>query len=173
MVDHYRPACIIRHARKGNLWFFRECGLYALRNSFPLSLMSLVMFSPLALLASIVICFVVGFFWYSEMLFGKAWMKAVGLTKADVAKGPGISTWVVALITGIGMALALVLLRAISGVSDYKDFLHLALAFWSFFYLLPSLNHILFSQRSTKLWLIEAGYELVVLVLQSLAIWFL
>ncbi len=135
--------------------------------------MSLALFSPLALLVSVVICFVVGFFWYSEMLFGKVWMKEHGLTKSDLNKGPSMGTWVVALITGIGMALALVLLKAICTVFFYTQFLHLALALWSFFYLLPSLNHVMFSKKSKKVWLIEGGYELTVLVLQSLAIWFL
>jgi len=112
--------------------------------------------------------FVVGFVWYGP-LFGKAWMKEIGLTEEDVQSGNMVKIFGVTFILQIIMTYCLAMFLA-------DDSIDLAMAtFYGFLtgagWILPTMIiNNLYEQRSFKLSFIQGGYWVVVFTLMGLII---
>lgn len=111
-----------------------------------------------AVLTAAVVCFVIGGLWYGP-LFGKAWMAAVNMTEEDAAKGnmPLIfgTTFVLQLIAALALALVA------GSQSTLSSGLCLGLLVGIFWVATAFGTSYLFEQRCLKLWLINAGYNVV------------
>ena len=131
--------------------------------------MSVLNINPLAVVLATIVPMVLGFLWYGP-LFGNLWMTARGVTReqmADVNVGQAYGmTTALALVTAIAMAMVLsaasahdlvagITLGAIVGVG------FVATALWT--------NGI-FEQRSTTLMLLNAGYQIVSLIVMGAVI---
>ena len=102
--------------------------------------------------------FVIGSLWYGP-LFQKPWMAASGVTKEKAAQGnmPLIfgGAYVLNLLGATGIS---ILMGEHAGIAAGA---HVG-AFAAFFFLATTLGVIyLFEQRPFKLWLINAGYQIV------------
>lgn len=120
----------------------------------------------LAILASAVATMVVGFIWYSPVLFAKPWMREMGYDPNDKAKnqemqksaGPAyLGSFIASLISAFTLALFLHWLRVES--------LHFGLAtgfhVWLGFVATVQFTAALFAKQSMKLFAINTGYQLV------------
>jgi hypothetical protein len=126
----------------------------------------------LAIIVSVVVLMVIGALWYSPMLFANSWMKIVGKKEEDL-KGGASTGYVIAIIADIVMAYVL------SHVVDYTG-ATTALAgaqagFWMWLgFVAPTMvmNNV-FEGRPTKLFWINAGMQLVGLLIVGaiLAAW--
>lgn len=100
-----------------------------------------------------------GAIWYSPYLFGRAWMKSVGLTEQSARKRgmalPMISSIVAALL------LAFVLQRA---QVNLQQMMTVVVLLWLVFCVALRLPHYLFEGRSLRSFFIYAGHDLVQLV---------
>lgn len=122
----------------------------------------------IAVLVGVVISMVVGFLWYSPMLFANQWMKLIGKTREQLgAPGPAyaltivfaaLSSYVLGAIIGWATPIKTPLIGALLGLAVGAGLV--ATAFASMY---------LFEGRPGKLYLINAGYQVVVLVLMGLA----
>jgi len=126
----------------------------------------------LAVLVAAFINMAVGAAWYSPGLFGKEWSKLIGRKMEDMKKnaGPGygiatvgalIESWVLAhFVVYAGSTSAMD--GAVTGFWIWLAFVAVTLAIGT-----------VFAGRSWKLWKIDAGYFLVVLIIQGalLATW--
>ena len=127
----------------------------------------------LAVLVCTLFAMVLGSIWYSPVLFGKAWMKGVGLKKEDIKKGDStkamLASVIIAFIGALVMASFIVLIgtpRVFTGV--HIGFL-VAIGFIS-----PvMLMNTLYEKRSIKVWLIHTFYQLIVFMVNGgiLAFW--
>ena len=125
-----------------------------------------------AVLVAAVLSMVVGFVWYGKPLFASAWMKETGLKEKDIAEGPG---------TGYALTMlgALVEAYVLAHFIDYTDAVTwldgalTALWLWAGFVAYALGVNYIFAKRSFRLWTIDAGYFLVLLLLQGalLAVW--
>lgn len=130
----------------------------------------------LAVLAAVVVNMVVGFVWYSPALFAKPWAKYTGRKMDEMGDGGPSYAF-----TTIGAAIqAIVLAHFIAYValfypdkSDVAVGLTTAVWAWVGFVAVPTGVNTLFEGRRKKLWAINAGYFLVVLLLNGLilAVW--
>mgnify|MGYP000035220316 CR=1 FL=1 len=126
----------------------------------------------LAVVAAAVVNMAVGFVWYSLKVFGKTWMKEVGLTMKQIGNGPGIGY----AITMIGALLqAYVLAHFVDYASADTAVEGLVTGLWLGVGLVATsiaANYI-FAQRSRTLWFIDAGYFVTTLALNGvlLALW--
>ena len=124
----------------------------------------------LAVLAASVLAFVVGGLWYSPIMFFKAWLSGSGLTEEAVQQGhPGkiyggafvmtfIAATLLAVLIGHGGSLAVgIHWGSIVGVG------WVATSFGT---------NYLFERRTLKLWLVNAGYNVVTFVLMGAVIGF-
>lgn len=117
-----------------------------------------------------------GALWYSPMLFAKPWMALVGKTPESIKQTPSqkmagmyIATCACALIMAYILAHFVVYTQS----KTITDGLQTGWYAWLGFVATTSLVNTLFSGRSWKLYLIDAGYHLISLLAAGaiLAIW--
>ena len=112
----------------------------------------------LAVVVATVSSFALGGIWYGP-LFSKAWMKLTGMSKEKGAEASMAVTF------GGTFALNLLIAIAIAMLTGPHAGLHAGLhtgLFSAFFFVATSIGVIyLFEQRPLRLWLINAGYQVV------------
>lgn len=118
----------------------------------------------LAVVVATLASFMLGGLWYSKRLFGKAWMQEVGLTDELVNKSNGARTF------GGTFALQFVAAVAFAALLEGGDWLAgLATGLWVGVFWVASAYGVtyLFEQRALRLWLINAGYYMVLYALMG------
>ena len=121
-----------------------------------------------AILVSAVASFILGYLWYSPLLFGKPWMKMMGFTHQSMeeAKKKGM----VKLYLGNFIA-TLIMVYILSHFVDYAqaktitDGLQLGLWVWLGFIATLLFGSLLWEGKPFKLFLINSGYRLVELLI--------
>jgi len=120
----------------------------------------------LAILVAAISTMVVGFLWYSPLLFAKPWMKEMGYDPNDKAKmeemkktaGPAyVGSFVAGLISAFTLALILHAFRA----EDLHFGLMASFHIWLGFVATVQFTGALFTKQSMKLFGINTGYQLV------------
>ena len=117
--------------------------------------------------------FLVGGLWYGP-LFGKAWMAARGFTAESAKQGANM-----ALIFGLTFLLNLFSAAVLYHVMEHvgADNIHIAIMIAggaALGFVIPSMGvNYLFSRMTLKLFLIDAGYWLVIYVLMGLLLFYL
>ena len=128
----------------------------------------------LAVLVAGVINMIVGAIWYAPAVFGTIWAKEIGMKMdakmdpADMGKSYGI-TFIGALLMGFVTA-------AVVGYSNATTFgagVLIGLLLWLGFAVSLPLNDVVFGKKTVTLYLLNAAYYIVVLVINGgmLAIW--
>jgi hypothetical protein len=119
-----------------------------------------------AILVAAISTMVVGFLWYSPLLFAKPWMKEMGYDPNDKAKteemkktaGPAYAwSFVASLVSAFTLALILHGLRG----EDLHFGLMVSFHVWLGFVATVQLTGALFMKQSMKLFAINTGYQLV------------
>jgi Protein of unknown function (DUF1761) len=131
-----------------------------------------------AVLVAAIATMVVGFLWYSPLLFAKAWMREMGYDPNDKAKiaemqksaGPAYGgSFIASLISAYILALLLHMLQ------NYTLHFGLILGFhvWLGFVASVQFTSALFMKQSIKLFSINTGYQLVCYLIMGaiLAVW--
>ena len=109
---------------------------------------------------------VVGFLWYSPMLFANPWMVLMGYdpndkaTIAEMQKSAGPS-YAMSFVASILTAFLLGKLIAVAGAMTAVDGLKIGLVVWLGFVTTVQFTNALFSRQRNKLYLINTGYQLV------------
>jgi hypothetical protein len=113
----------------------------------------------LAVVAATVTAFILGALWYSKALFGKAWMQEVGLTEESIKSANMRLTFAA---TFFLQFVAAVALSAFLG-SGGNWIVGLQTGIWVGLFWVTTAYGVtyLFEQRSLRLWLINAGYYVV------------
>jgi hypothetical protein len=108
----------------------------------------------------------IGFVWYSLKVFGHSWMKETKLTMKDIGNGPGAGY---ALVTVGSLLQAYVLAHFVDFTEAATWFEGLVTGTWVWigFVATAYAATYVFSQKSFKLWMIDAGYFLAVLMAQG------
>ena len=121
-----------------------------------------------AILVSAVSSFILGLLWYSPLLFGKPWMKMMGFTQQHMeeAKKKGMARLYIG-----NFVTTLIMVYILSHFVDYAqaktitDGLQLGLWVWLGFIATLLFGSILWEGKPFKLFLINAGYRLVELLI--------
>src|SRR5713226_1588369 len=120
----------------------------------------------LAILVAAISTMVVGFLWYSPILFAKPWMREMGYDPSDKAKtqemqksaGPAYAgSFLASLLSAFTLALILHGMRA----ENLHFGLMLSFHVWLGFVATVQLTGALFMKQSMKLFAINTGYQLV------------
>jgi hypothetical protein len=131
--------------------------------------MSLSMSQSLAFLAAAVAAWLIGALWYSPVMFAKPWVKAHGYTPEQLAamqvmQGKVIAATLVAMI--LMAAVLQVFLRHL-GADSAGDGVQWAFHSWLGFAVPLGFIAHLYSQKKIAAWLIDAGYQLVYLLVMG------
>ncbi len=122
----------------------------------------------LAILVSVVASFILGLLWYSPLLFRKPWMKMMGITQQHMeeSKKKGMAKLYIG-----NFVTTLIMVYVLSHFVDYAqaktitDGLQLGLWVWLGFIATLLFGSILWEGKPFKLFLINAGYRLVELLI--------
>ncbi len=126
----------------------------------------------LAVIVAAIINMAVGAAWYSPGLFGKTWSKLIGQKMEAMRENAGTGY----MVSTIGALLqAFVLANVMRDAGLTTAFRGALLGFWLWlaFVAVCVATDVVFAHRSWKLWKINAGYFLVVLLINGalLAVW--
>lgn len=127
---------------------------------------SLVGINPWAVLVSAIATMVIGFLWYSPILFANPWMRLMGFDPADKAKlaemqkGAG-KIYGLAFTASIVSAVVLAKIIDVTSVTTILYGMKVGFAAWLGFVTTVQLTGALFSKQPTRLYLINTGYQLV------------
>lgn len=129
----------------------------------------------LAVIASGILFMVLGFLWYSPMLFAKPWTALTGITE-EKARESGGSNPLMYLLTFIGALVSAYILALFINAAQMTTLLGgLQMGFLAALgFIIPSFgSNYIFSSRPFKLYLIDAGYQVVSLTLAGaiLGVW--
>ena len=122
----------------------------------------------LAILASAVACMVLGFLWYSPVLFARPWMALMGIdpedkeTLAKMRKEAG-PMYGQAFICSLVSAtfLAIVITRMLVPPENLLRGLKISFGIWLGFVAMVQYTGVLFAKKPMKVFLIDTGYQLV------------
>jgi hypothetical protein len=131
-----------------------------------------------AVLAAAVSTMVVGFLWYSPVLFAKPWVKLMGYDISDKAKMDEMKKGAAKMygMAFIASLLAAGVLEKIITVTTVNSALYgvkIGLAVWLGFVTTVQLTDGIFGKKPAKLYLINTGYQLVCFVVMGaiLGVW--
>lgn len=129
----------------------------------------------LAVAVAGIAAFAIGALWYSPVLFARAWVAAHGHTPADLERlkrGAG-RAYAVSLACYLWMAAALGILISYMALRNLEQGLQLGFLVWGGVALPLGLSAHVFSEKRWTAWAIDAGYQLVYLLVMGaiLAVW--
>lgn len=125
----------------------------------------------LAVLVAALSAFLIGGLWYSPVLFFKAWLDGAGLTEEDAQQGhPGKiygGAFVMTFIAATVLAIVIGDHKSLAGGLHWGLFIGIGWVATSF------ATNYLFERRSLKLWLVNAGYNVVLFAVMGaiLGVW--
>ena len=121
---------------------------------------------------------VVGFLWYSPLLFARPWMVAMGYDPEDKARMDEMrksasKSYTLSLVASLVSAFVLAKIIQITTVNSVLFGMKVGFAVWLGFVATVQLTAKLFGNQSTKLYLINTGYQLVCYLAMGaiLAVW--
>lgn len=112
---------------------------------------------------SLVYAFILGSIWYGP-LFGKAWMREVGLTPEDISRKKANRAMMIMPLYTLASLFALALLLNFSGARTIPDALGVAAVIAVGICATGSATNALYENRSIKYVLITQGYNLLHLI---------
>lgn len=129
----------------------------------------------LAVVAAAIAAFAIGGLWYSPLLFANQWVKAHGFTEErikEMQKGAA-KAYAVAILCQLLIAFAIAVLIGYLQLHRCVQGLKLALLIWAGFALPLGLMATMFTDKKIAAFVIDAGYQLVYLLLigSIIAVW--
>lgn len=132
----------------------------------------------LPVVVAAVACMILGFLWYSPVLFAKPWMILMGYDPNDKArldemrKSAG-QTYTLAFVASLISAFVLAKIIGLTTVNTALYGMKVGFAVWLGFVTTVQLTGALFSKQPLKLYLINTGYQLVCYLVMGaiLAVW--
>lgn len=132
--------------------------------------MAAVHINYLAVLVCAIVSMIIGSIWYGP-LFGKPWMKEVGKTEEDLkANFNPAKTYSLAFLGGFLTILVLAYIISLTNAVEIIDGIRIALTTWVGFTFATAYVTSLFEGSSKKLLLINAFYNLTVLLVSAIII---
>ena len=131
-----------------------------------------------SVLVAAIAAMVVGFLWYSPLLFARPWMVLMGYDPEDktkleeMRKGAG-KMYALSFLASLVSALVLAKIILITTVSSALYGMKVGFAVWLGFVTTVQLTSVLFAKQPVKLYLINTGYQLVCYLAMGaiLAVW--
>ena len=123
----------------------------------------------IAVIVAAIASMALGALWYSPVLFGKQWMAMIGLSEQDMEEGKKKmgKSYAIMFIGSLVASGVLAMLADRLGKSTFNDALMFGFFVWLGFYATSTLGSVLWEGRPWKLWCINNGFNLVMLLVVS------
>lgn len=108
----------------------------------------------------------VGFLWYSPILFGKPWMKLMGIfdEQAKAMRTKANKAYLISSVGALIMAYVLAAVLGYLGTGTVADAMQAGFWLWLGFIAPVMFTSVLFDNKPVKLFLINSGYQLVAMI---------
>jgi hypothetical protein len=136
---------------------------------------------PLAVFIAALVGYFVGWTWYSPLLWQKPWMAALGKTQTEwdeVGKKEMPKTIAYGFATTLAISFALAVFLNVIGVSTLLEAVQLGLLLCFSFVVTTKFTDMIYAsppphwgRRAQQLFLIDAGYQILLFILLSAIIW--
>jgi len=128
------------------------------------------MVNYLAVLVAGLAAMILGAFWYSPVIFGKAWMKLSGMKMPSKKPDKKMMTksYILGLLSQLVKAYVLAYMMELLGLVTINGGLMTAFLAWLGFIATISLGSVLWEGKSWGLWFLNNTYNLVALLLMGL-----
>ncbi len=116
--------------------------------------------------------FIIGWVWYSPRVFGAAWMRMSGVTPEAAERGKkrmGVSI-IFGFLSALLMAWVMGYVLAAFDVFDWIGAVEVAFWMWAGFVATVLIGSVLWEQKPVKLYVLNAAYWLVSLVVMSIVL---
>ena len=128
----------------------------------------------LAIFVVTIISMIIGWLWYSNVLFGKTWIKLMNISKKDIekAKKKGMTkSYIIMFISALIMNYVLALFVDYAG--SFALGMRIGFFIWLGFFATTMIGSVLWENKPFKLYLINTFHYLVALIISGgiLAIW--
>lgn len=130
--------------------------------------------SPLPVIFAAILNIGLGLLWYAPFVFGRAWLQELGRPTDGKYSNEGMApTYAILSVASLVLAYILGVLVARFEAMTFWEGAQLGFWLWLGLAAPIKLNDILFGGRSQKIFLIEAGFYFVALILMGglLAVW--
>ncbi len=127
----------------------------------------------LAIGAVMITSMILGALWYSPLMFGKAWMKFVGITSEQAKQENMAKLWLMGLCNTFILTFFLALFLRITKAETLSEMIQVSLFLWLGFIVTTIFGGVIWEKKPVKLFLINAFYFLVSLPLASVIFYFL
>ncbi|MEK7570392.1 MAG: DUF1761 domain-containing protein [Patescibacteria group bacterium] len=119
-----------------------------------------------------VVAMVLGGLWYSPVLFAKTWAKLANINE-EAAKKEAPMAYLKMFVTALISAYVLAVFVGFAGAATFGEGAMIGLWLWLGFIFTVTMSSVIFEKRSWKLWLINNGYQLVLMLISGglLAAW--
>lgn len=127
----------------------------------------------LGVLLGTIAYFALGAVWYTPVLFGKPWMKAMGMEAPAAGEQPNPAVYLVPLISTFITSVALAMIARAAGASGVGDGLALGLVVGFGFAVTVLFTTAVFEPQKPQPWVwfvITAGYHLVGVILAAVIV---
>src|SRR3989344_2984814 len=128
------------------------------------------------IVVSAVVIMIIGMIWYSKSLFGRVWMRSIGMSEKDIkkAKSNGMaSSMIIAFVAALVMSFVLAHVVAYTDASNVIEGAVSGFWVWLGFIATTMINRVLWEKASWTSYLINAGYYLIALLVvgSMLVLW--
>lgn len=129
----------------------------------------------LGILVAGCVAMLIGYVWYSPILFGKQWMVLLNLSAkklSSMAIKP-LPAMLLSFVAALGQATVLSMILNYFTAVNFYDGMFVGALVWLGFTTVAQFNSTIFSGRNPKIYLIETVYSLLTLMLMGgiLAVW--
>lgn len=132
----------------------------------------------LTIIVATALCVALGFLWYSSIMFGRRWMKEMGLTQetiSELKKKNGVTgmvkTHAISVLFTLVSAYVIAALINSLVIVNFWSLVILAIFLWLAFSMPVALNYTLFGgKQSYAMFAINTGYQLISLIVMILII---
>jgi len=122
---------------------------------------TLYYFNPWAVVAAVMVNMVIGALWYSPLLFGNRWLKAIGKRPEDISQEDASKSMALSIVPATVSALLLALACGMLNIQTAAGALLTALMISVGFIGMNAFNLVLFEGRSMVVTVINTGYTWV------------
>ncbi|MFW5801976.1 MAG: DUF1761 domain-containing protein [Spirochaeta sp.] len=122
-----------------------------------------------AVIVAAIVYFIIGAFWYSPVLFGRLWAQLKYGELDSNKEGPTWQIMLGAFTSGLVLSAALSMIATLSGAVGILEVMMLGITAWLGFTAAPQFANVLFG-GDIRVWLIDAGYPLVAVIVISMII---
>jgi len=130
--------------------------------------MELIGINFLAIVVAALSAFAIGSVWYSPLMFGKGWQKALGLSEDDIKNANMVlifgTSFLLMLIMAFGLSL---LIQFLYIQPTWLIGLKMGLFVGVFFISTSYGVNILYQRKPFKLWAIDSGYQILLLAIMG------